>query len=224
MENFTEKHQDKPLKGIFITFEGPEGAGKSTQLRMLLDRLNARKPGSAIATREPGGTPLAEKLRELFKYGCAGEVIDPRTEILLLEAGRVQHVEQVIRPALRKGMIVLCDRFADSTVAYQGAGRGIAPEVVEPLNDFACGGIVPDITFVLDLPVEVGLTRARARNPEASANDRLEQEKAVFHKRLRQGFLDIASAQPGRVKILDALLPPEDLHDRIWSICNDFAL
>ena len=224
MENFNEKHHDTPVKGFFITFEGPEGAGKSTQLRMLLERLNARKNGSAVATREPGGTPLAEKLRELFKYGCGDEDIDPRTELLLIEAGRVQHVERVIRPALEAGKIVLCDRFTDSTSAYQGVGRGIAPELVAPLNDFACGGVSPDITFLLDLPVETGLVRARARDPEASANDRLEQEKAVFHQRLRQGFLAIAGKQPERVVVLDASLPPGLLHEKIWSVCDEFGI
>lgn len=224
MEKIAENYVKTRHNGFFITFEGPEGAGKSTQVRMLLDRLNGRRQDSAFATREPGGTPLAERLRELFKYGCDGEKIDPRTEILLLEAGRVQHVERVIRPGLDAGKIVICDRFTDSTVAYQGAGRGLSAEEIDPLNDFACAGIVPDITFLLDLPVEEGLERAKKRDPEASASDRLEQEKITFHQRLRQGFLDLAARYPERFVVLDAKLPPDVLHGKIWSVCNDHGI
>ncbi len=224
MKKSRENDRNRPRRGAFITFEGPEGAGKSTQVRMLLAALEAREPGSAVATREPGGTPLAEKLRALFKYGLDGEKIDPRTELLLIEAGRVQHIEEFIRPALAAGKVVICDRFTDSTLAYQGAGRGIGAELVKPLNDFACAGITPDLTFILDIPVDRGLKRAAERSPENSIRDRLENERREFHERLRQGFLALAAADPERCAVIDASGTPEEVHREIWRICNERGL
>lgn len=224
MEKMHENDPRPPRRGRFITFEGPEGAGKSTQVRMLFQALEAREPGMAAVTREPGGTPLAEKLRAIFKYGCGDEKIDPRTELLLIEAGRIQHIGQFIRPALDAGKVVICDRFTDSTLAYQGAGRGIGAELVRMLNDFACAGVTPELTFILDIPVERGLRRAAERSPEASNRDRLENERREFHERLRREFLALAAADPVRCAVIDASGTPDEVHREIWRIYNERCL
>ncbi len=191
------------MRGKFITFEGPEGGGKSTQVRELADRLRAEGK-TVLVTREPGGTPLAEKIRGLVRE----ELADPpvtRSEVLLFLASRAQVVANVIKPALARGEWVICDRFADSTFAYQGYGRGIDVELLRQLNDFATEGLVPDLTILLDVPPEVSRARLAARQAEtATTADRIELAGCEFHRRLRDGFLDLAKAEPARFAVIDA--------------------
>ena len=191
------------MRGKFITFEGPEGSGKSTHIRLLAQRLRA-EGRTVLVTREPGGTPLAEKIRGLVRE----ELDDPpvtRSEVLLFLAARAQVVSQVIRPALARGEWVLCDRFADSTFAYQGYGRGIDVGLLRNFNDFATEGLVPDLTILLDVPLEVSRTRLAARQAAtATAADRIEQAGTMFHRRLREGFLELAQAEPKRFAVIDS--------------------
>ena len=191
------------MRGKFITFEGPEGGGKSTHIRLLAQRLRA-EGRTVLVTREPGGTPLAEKIRGLVRE----ELDDPpvtRSEVLLFLAARAQVVSQVIRPALARGEWVLCDRFADSTFAYQGYGRGIDVGLLRNFNDFATEGLVPDLTILLDVPLEVSRSRLAARQAAtATAADRIEQAGTMFHRRLREGFLELAQAEPKRFAVIDS--------------------
>ena len=202
-------------KAIFITFEGPEGAGKSTQLVLLKDYLE-KQGRPVIVTREPGGTPLAENFRGIVKHYQGEEPLYAETELLLFAAARAQHVRYVIAPALAAGTIVLCDRFADSTEAYQGAGRSQNADFLQRLNEFAMGACRPDLTLLFDLPPEVGLARAadRAKNI-VNHNDRLEAEKIDFHQRVRACYLNIACREPARVKVLDATLSVEELFQKV---------
>lgn len=182
----------------FITFEGIEGSGKSTQLARVADALRAQ--GRAVTvSREPGGTATGDAIRALLLDPCS-QGITPTTEILLYAASRAQHVAGVIQPALARGEIVLVDRFIDSTRAYQGAARAIAPEIVHALETIATGGLLPDRTIVFDLPVQTGLQRVSQRG----AQDRLERETLDFHERVRQGYLALARAEPQRVVVMDA--------------------
>ncbi len=185
------------MRGLFITFEGVEGCGKTTQIERLRQHLEAQGH-TVLMTREPGGTPIAEAIRELL-LDPAHDALSPAAELLLYEAARAQHVDERIRPALESGTTVLCDRFADSTTAYQGAGRGLPREELEHLHRIATGDVWPDLTIVIDLPVEAGLARARARGRA----DRMEQQDVAFHERVRQGFLELAARNPERVRIID---------------------
>ena len=191
------------MRGKFITFEGPEGGGKSTHVQELAKQLRAEGL-TVLVTREPGGTPLAEKIRSLLR----DELDDPpvtRSEVLLFLAARAQVVSQVIRPALARGEWVLCDRFADSTFAYQGYGRGIDVGLLKNFNDFATEGLMPDMTILLDVPLEVSRERLAARQAAtATSADRIEQAGTMFHRRLREGFLELAHAEPGRFVTIDA--------------------
>jgi dTMP kinase len=186
-------------RGVFITFEGGEGAGKSTQLRRLADRL-AGAGREVVATREPGGSPGAEAIRGLLVNGDVDRW-SPITETLLINAARRDHVERVIAPALARGAVVLCDRFADSTRAYQGAGGGAPAELIGVLEAAVLEGVRPDLTLIFDLPVEAGLARAAGRG---GAEARFEAKGLAFHERLRRGFLDIARREPGRCAVIDA--------------------
>lgn len=186
-------------RGRFITFEGGEGAGKSTQIRRLAERLKA-SGREVVLTREPGGSPGAESIRDLVLNGAADRW-SPVSETLLMYASRRDHIERVIRPALEQGAWVLCDRFADSTRAYQGAGGGTDPELISALETYILEDTRPDLTLVFDLPVEAGLARAMAR---AGGEMRFESKGQAFHQRLRQAFLDIAATEPQRCVIIDA--------------------
>jgi dTMP kinase len=202
--------------GRFITFEGGEGCGKSTQIRLLADRLRAAGK-EVLLTREPGGTALAEKIRSLVRE----ESDDPpnsRAETLLFIASRAQVVENVIRPALASGTWVLCDRFADSTFAYQGYGRGLDLEELKRINSFATGGLEPDRTILLNVSPEVSAKRMRAR--EAATNtdaDRMEKAGDSFHSRLRQGFLELTAAEPDRFAVIQADGGVEEVAEAVWN-------
>jgi len=200
----TEKAEsmDHEPRGLFITLEGVEGCGKTTQTELLASWC--REQGhDCVVTREPGGTPLGEQVRSVVLD--PGLAVDPLAELFLYLSARAQHVRTVIRPALEGGRWVLCDRFADSTLVYQGCGRGLGVEFVRDLNRVATEGMVPDITFVLDTDVRVGLERARliASSAAGSVADRIESDSVEFHERVRHGFFDLAANEPGRVKIVE---------------------
>lgn len=195
-------------RGRFITFEGIEGAGKSSLQKTLVAALAAQ--GRVVcATREPGGTPLAEEIRALALNRRA-EGMPATTELLLMFAARATHVAQRIEPALARGEWVLCDRFTDATRAYQGAGRGIPPEAIEALAEVAHPGLAPDLTLLLDLPPDTGLARARQRS---AAGDRFEDEALEFFARVRAGYLQLAKREPQRFRVLDATQSPDALRD-----------
>ncbi|MDP9939836.1 MAG: dTMP kinase [Gammaproteobacteria bacterium HGW-Gammaproteobacteria-12] len=186
------------MTGLFITLEGPEGAGKSTNREYLAERL--REQGvDVLLTREPGGTPLAERIRELL-LDPSDEPMAADAELLLVFAARAQHLQQVIRPALAKGSVVLCDRFTDATYAYQGGGRGLSVERIAQLEQFVQGELRPDLTLIFDLPIEIGLARAAARG----RLDRFEQEGRGFFEAVRQAYLQRAEQAPQRYRVLDA--------------------
>ncbi len=186
------------MTGLFITLEGPEGAGKSTNREYLAERLRERGI-DVLLTREPGGTPLAERIRELL-LDPSDEAMTADTELLLVFAARAQHLQQVIRPALARGCVVLCDRFTDATYAYQGGGRGLSIERIAQLEQFVQGELRPDLTLIFDLPIEIGLARAAARG----RLDRFEQEGRGFFEAVRQAYLQRAAQAPQRYRVLDA--------------------
>ena len=190
-------------RGVFITFEGGEGCGKSTQAAILKDALE-RSGRKVLLTREPGGTWLSEEIRSLLKDQAKDPPCD-RSELLLFLAARAQLVRNVIRPALESGAWVVCDRFSDSTFAYQGYGRGIDVQLLKELNEFATEGLVPDLTILLDVPLEVSRARlAERQRATAAAADRIEAAGEAFHKRLREGFLALAKAEPDRFVVIDS--------------------
>jgi dTMP kinase len=205
-----------------ISFEGGDGSGKTTQLK-LLDNYLASRGKLCLSTREPGGTTLGEMIRKILLEAGKVEIASP-TEIFLYLADRAQHVHEVIRPALASGRLVLCDRFTDSTLAYQGYGRGVDLDMLRRLNQVASHGITPDVTFLLDCPVEVGLSRTAQRNMNlksgGSREDRFEQERADFHERVRRGFLELARVEPKRIYVLDASRPTEEVHHEIKKIVD----
>ncbi|MBF0626428.1 MAG: dTMP kinase [Magnetococcales bacterium] len=200
-------------RGRFITFEGGEGAGKTTQLRLLGERLQ-RRGLTPCLTREPGGCPLAERIRGLLVGGTGTDApMTPETELLLMVAARAQHVAEVIRPALARGDWVLCDRFNDSTLAYQGHGRGLDRDWIAHLIRQATGGLQPDRTYLLDLDPRVGLARSRGG---AMDEARFEGEGLAFHQRVREGFLDLARRAPERFRVQEAAAALEAVAERIW--------
>lgn len=205
--------------GKFITFEGGEGAGKSTQAHLLAERLRAAGH-KVVETREPGGTERGEKIRE-FVLGGRAKDYGPMGEAILFSAAREDHVRDVIRPALKGGAWVLCDRFADSTAAYQGAAGGVRPALIRALNRVAMGDTRPDLTLILDLPPETGLKRAQSRNDvEAQgegAADRFEGMEHRFHEALRLGFLRIAAEAPDRCVVIDAQQAESSVAEEVWD-------
>jgi dTMP kinase len=195
------------MKGKFITFEGIEGSGKSTVAAMISEKLERAGVG-VLMTREPGGTAVSEEIRKILLDPERPE-ISPRSELLMYLASRAQLVDEVIAPALRAGRVVLCDRFMDASVAYQGWARGLGEDLVERLNAFAVGDSVPDRTLVFDLPVEEGFRRGpeKRQSDGLRVKDRLEREDLSFHERVREGYLRIAAREPGRVVVVDASRP-----------------
>ncbi|MBN2301913.1 MAG: dTMP kinase [Lentisphaerae bacterium] len=209
------------MKGFFVTFEGPEGSGKSTQAGLLVERLLGMGI-DVVATREPGGTAVGNMIRDIVQHDAAGEPVVPESETLLFGASRAQLVKMVILPALERGSWVVSDRFADSTVAYQGYGRGFDVEQVHAINRFATGGLVPDMTLLLDFDPEMGFNRLRERNQNTlSQNDRIENEQMAFHKAVRDGYLKLAREQRHRIHVLDASGTIEDVHAVVWTYIND---
>ena len=206
-------------RGRFISFEGGEGAGKTTQIRRLSERL-ALRVGEVVLTREPGGSAGAEALRDLLVRGDT-ERWSPMSETLILYAAREDHLERLIRPALARGAWVLSDRFADSTRAYQGAGGGAPADFIAALEAAVVGGARPDLTLILDLPVDDGLARAAARG---GGEERFERKGRAFHERLREGFLEIARAEPQRCVVVDAAAPPDQVSRQIWAVVRSRLL
>ncbi len=195
---------------MFITFEGVEGAGKTTQIARLAGRLREVGRRDVLTTREPGDGPLGQELRSLALHPPMGIFVEPRAELLIMLADRAQHVGQVIRPHLESGGIVLCDRYADSSVAYQGYGRGLDMGEIIGLNAYATGGLAPDLTVLLDLDPAIGLARQRERSV-------MEAQALPFHQRIRAGFRALAEADPDRWLTLDAARPPDVVHEDIWA-------
>ena len=200
--------------GLFITLEGIEGSGKSTQVRFLAEMLT-QAGYRVLQTREPGGTTTAEAIRHLLLTAASSEPVTPQTEALLILAARCQHVTHVIMPALRRGTVVLCDRFSDSTFAYQGFARGLDLEWLRAANEVATGGLTPDLTLLLDLPVSVGLARRRA---DRGQQNRLDHETERFHRKVRRGFLALAAEEPGRMRIVNANRPAQEVWNRLREI------
>ncbi len=208
-------------RGRLITFEGPEGAGKSTQAAMLIAKLEARGI-EVIYTREPGGTKLGEAIRGVLQYNAAGEDPCPESEVLLFEASRAQLVRQVIRPALERGAWVICDRFADSTTAYQGFGRGFSVELMETINRFAIGDSAPDMTILLDVNVSLGMQRCAKRQVGKKLQyDRIESEALEFHEKVRQGYLELARRYPERFRKVDAMRHADPIAEDVWKLVGD---
>jgi len=205
--------------GTFITFEGGEGAGKSTQIRRLAAQLRTESGRPVLTTREPGGSPKAERIREALLAGLA-KPYGPFAEALLFSAARIDHLDTLIRPALARGEIVLCDRFADSTRAYQGAAGGLDPAALRALEGVVVGPTRPDLTLILDCEPELGLARARARRDAGSddAVDRFEAEALAFHARLRAAFLAVAAEEPGRCAVVNAALPADAVEAAIRAV------
>jgi dTMP kinase len=201
-------------RGRFITFEGIDGCGKTTQFRLLAHRL--RESGKDVTeTAEPGGTAIGRQIRRIL-LDPASAGIQPRAELLLYFASRAQNVDQVIRPALDAGRIVLCDRFTDSTLVYQGCGRGLDTGIMRDLDRIACRGLQPDLTILIDVDLETSLMRARRRNERAGpAESRIDEESASFHERVRQGYLALAKAEPDRIVTIDGRAPIAEVGQRI---------
>jgi dTMP kinase len=201
--------------GRFITLEGIEGAGKSTVARLVRDRLRERGR-QVVMTREPGGTPLAERVRQIV-LDRGDEHMTPQAETLLMFAARSVHLDNLIRPALLRGAWVVCDRFTDATRAYQGGGRGVSVDWIERLAAEIHGDLVPHCTLLLDLPVQVGLERAKVRAGDAAA-DRFESEREPFFERVRAAYLELARAEPARIRVVDAGAPLEDVEKRVIAV------
>ncbi|MFA5689371.1 MAG: dTMP kinase [Kiritimatiellales bacterium] len=206
------------MRGKFITLEGPEGSGKSTQAKLLIDWLKKTHGIHAIYTREPGGTALGEAIRDLLQHNAAGEAPCERAELLLFEASRNQLVEKIIKPNLAAGIWVICDRFIDSTVAYQGFARGLPVDEVKAINEFTIAGTLPDLTLLLDLPVETGFARIAKRYAAAGESaDRFEREARSFHEKVRAGYLQLAAENPARIRIIDTA---QEIQDTSAEIIN----
>ena len=205
-------------KGIFITFEGGEGCGKSSHIKSLAQYFES-KGKQCVITREPGGTALSEKIRDLLLNAKEGAKMSHRAELLLFEAARAQHVDELILPALAEGKVVLCDRFADSSSAYQGVARNLGDDSVQWLNNFAVAGSMPDMTILLDLPAEVGIARANARDNDSP--DRMGSEKISFYEAVRASFLKIAQQNPNRFAVIDSSGTKEETFEKILTAVKE---
>lgn len=207
------------MQGIFITFEGIDGSGKSTQLRMLASDLCATGY-DVITTIEPGGTPLGRSLRTAFLE--TAEEVDPLAELLLFAADRAQHIRFLIKPKIAEGKIVISDRYADATYAYQGAGRGFSKEMINQVISLATEGLKPDLTLFFDLPVETALERTDARQQTGETKNRMDQEEQDFYRRVRAGYLEIARLESERFRIVDASLSVPEIQKNITEIVGEF--
>lgn len=203
------------MRGYFVSFEGPDGAGKSTVLKEVLNQIGSELETQYLVTREPGGSKIAEKIRDII-LDPANDKMDNKTEALLYAASRSQHVEEIIRPALKEGKVVFSDRYVDSSLAYQGAGRDLGIQKVKQINDFATDKLDPDLTFFLDLAPEVGLKRIEKLRP--GQEDRLEQENLAFHKKVYAGFLKVKEMYPERFVTVDATQPIDQVVAQVIAI------
>lgn len=209
------------MKGRFITFEGIEGSGKSTQIVLLANFLTARRIPVTL-TREPGGTAIGDQVRRIL-LDPGNTALVPAAELLLYAAARAQHLDELIRPELEAGKIVLCDRFSDATLAYQGCGRGLDRDMIGALDQIVTRGMRPDLTILLDIEAGVGLGRARGRNSSRGleAEARFENEDIAFHERVREGYRELASREPDRFRVVDASAAPEEIQNRVRRIVDD---
>lgn len=209
------------MKGTFITFEGIEGSGKSTQISLLANHLTARGMRNVL-TREPGGTLIGDQVRRIL-LDPANRSLDPTAELLLYAASRAQHLREIILPALADGTTVLCDRFSDATLAYQGFGRGLDIEMIRSLDRLVTAGMRPDLTFLLDIEAIAGIARARGRNSSRGleAEARFENEELAFHDRVRQGYLTLVTQEPDRIRVVNASGTPETVQKLIRKIVDE---
>lgn len=205
------------MTGLFITFEGPDGAGKTTQVQAFTGYL-LEQGYDVLVTREPGGTTISDKIRGLILDPTHTEM-DDSTEVLLYAASRAQHVREKVLPALAQGKVVVCDRFVDASIAYQGFGLGLPVHRIKEINDFATGGLVPDRTYLLDIPVAIGRSRLDAR----AGLDRIEQKESGYHERVRDGFMEIASENPTRICLIDANRSVEEVSRAIQEDFSQWA-
>lgn len=206
------------MAGCFITFEGPEGSGKSTQARRLAERLRGLGY-DVVTTREPGGTATGEAIRDILQYDAAGEPVAPGCEVLLFAASRAQLVQRVILPAIDRGAVVVCDRFADSTLCYQGFGRGFDVEKMIEINAFAIGRAVPDVTVLIDIDTARGFDRVARRNEtNRTRHDRFEREDQSFHAAVRKGYLALAARWPERFRVIEGDQPEDTVADAVWRV------
>jgi len=203
-------------RGAFITFEGSEGCGKSTQVQRLAARLE-QAGVRTLVTREPGGTAIGEKIRDLLQFAPESFAMTPEAEVLLFSASRSQLVRETILPALEQGTVVISDRFADSTTVYQGVARKLSPEIVETLNAFAVGPARPDVTFILDIDVETARSRMLRRVRPVAVHDRMEQEPIEFYARVCQGYRELAKREPDRFIVIDGAQSPDAIENEIWN-------
>jgi dTMP kinase len=203
-------------RGRFITFEGTDGCGKTTQMRLLADRLTA-EGREVVETQEPGGTEIGLKIRQIL-LDPTNERLCPVAEMLLYFAARAQNFDQLILPAWDRGAVVLSDRFTDSTLAYQGGGRELGESVVMRLHEIACHGLLPDLTVYIDVDLETSLSRMRARSQAEARPDRIEEQAAEFHDRVRQAYLRLAAAEPARIKVVDGRGTISEVADRVWAV------
>ena len=203
--------------GTFITFEGPDGSGKTTQMRILADRLRGRGR-EVVETQEPGGTAIGLQIRSIL-LDAANHQLCPIAEMLLYFAARAQNFDERIDPAWQRGAVVLSDRFTDSTLAYQGGGRALGPDVVMQLHNIACHGLQPDLTICIDIGVEAGLERTRSRN--GPKRDRMDEQAVEFHRRVREIYLELARQHPDRIKFVDGEGSVEEVAERVWEVVKD---
>lgn len=219
---------------MFITFEGTEGCGKTTQIKLLASQIESEFKISAVLLREPGGTPIGEEIRYILKHSPNNPIMKAETELLLMNASRAQLVREVILPSLEAGKIVLCDRFYDSTVAYQGYGRGLNLQEVENIINFAVGSARPDLTLLLSIPLELSLKRRMMRNnsggketglangDKTTVRDRFEEADIDFFQRVHYGFAQIAQKEPQRVKVVDGTKSVEEVFEEIWALVKPY--
>ena len=208
------------LRGLFITFEGGEGCGKTTQIQHLAFRIKNITSAPFVVTREPGGVPAAELIREILVNGD-DETWRPVTEGLLMSAARHEHVEQIIRPALAQNKLVISDRFVDSTIVYQGIVGGVSSDDIAAMNKIACGDISPDVTIILDIDSQIGLARAKSRG---GGEDRFEAKGNAYHEHVRAGFLEIAANSSSRCVVIDANRKPDEIAADIWQVVHAYLL